>query len=33
MVNDIKVIQGKDGLFISMPSRRRKNGDWRSPTR
>ena len=26
MVNDIKVIEGKDGLFISMPSRRRKNG-------
>lgn len=29
MVNDIKVIQGKDGLFISMPSRRRKNGDFK----
>ena len=26
MVNDIKIIQGKDGYFISMPSRRRKNG-------
>ncbi len=26
MVNDIKVIEGKDGLFISMPSRRKKNG-------
>ncbi len=26
MVNDIKVIQGKDGLFISMPSRRKRNG-------
>jgi stage V sporulation protein G len=26
MVNDIKVIQGRDGLFISMPSRRKKNG-------
>jgi stage V sporulation protein G len=26
MVNDIKIIQGKDGLFISMPSRRKKNG-------
>ena len=26
MVNDIKIIQGKDGLFISMPSRRQKNG-------
>ena len=29
MVNDIKVIQGKDGLFISMPSRRKKNGDFK----
>jgi stage V sporulation protein G len=29
MVNDIKVIQGKEGLFISMPSRRRKNGDFK----
>ena len=26
MVNDIKVIRGRDGLFISMPSRRKKNG-------
>ena len=26
MVNDIKVIQGRDGLFISMPSRRKRNG-------
>ena len=26
MVNDIKIIQGKDGYFISMPSRRKKNG-------
>lgn len=26
IVNDIKVISGKEGLFISMPSRRRKNG-------
>jgi stage V sporulation protein G len=26
MVNDIKVIEGKDGFFISMPSRRKKNG-------
>jgi len=26
MVNDIKIIRGKDGLFISMPSRRKKNG-------
>src|SRR6185369_5879590 len=29
MVNDIKVIQGRDGLFISMPSRRKKNGDFK----
>ena len=29
MVNDIKVIQGSDGLFISMPSRRKKNGDFK----
>ena len=25
MVNDIKIIQGRDGLFISMPSRKKKN--------
>ncbi len=29
MVNDIKVIRGKDGLFISMPSRRKKNGKFK----
>jgi stage V sporulation protein G len=29
MVNDIKVISGKDGLFISMPSRRKKNGKFK----
>lgn len=29
MVNDIKIIQGKDGLFLSMPSRRRKNGTYK----
>ncbi len=29
MVNDIKVIQGRDGLFISMPSRKKKNGDFK----
>jgi stage V sporulation protein G len=29
MVNDIKVILGRDGLFISMPSRRKKNGDFK----
>ncbi|MDX1385271.1 MAG: septation regulator SpoVG [Thermoanaerobaculia bacterium] len=29
MVNDIKIIRGRDGLFISMPSRRKKNGDFK----
>lgn len=29
MVNDIKVIQGRDGLFISMPSRKKKNGKFK----
>lgn len=29
MVNDIKIIQGRDGMFISMPSRRKKNGDFK----
>ncbi len=29
MVNDIKVIQGREGLFISMPSRRKKNGQFK----
>lgn len=29
MVNDIKVIQGKEGLFVSMPSRKRKNGEFK----
>lgn len=29
MVNDLKIIQGKDGLFLSMPSRRKKNGDYK----
>ncbi len=29
MVNDIKVIQGKDGLFISMPSRRKRSGKFK----
>ena len=26
MVNDIKIINGRGGLFISMPSRKKKNG-------
>ena len=29
MVNDIKIIRGKDGLFISMPSRRKRNGKFK----
>jgi hypothetical protein len=29
MVNDIKIIQGKEGLFISMPSRKKKNGEFK----
>ena len=29
MVNDIKVIQGKDALFISMPSRKKRNGEFK----
>lgn len=29
MVNDIKIIQGRQGLFLSMPSRRKKNGEFK----
>jgi len=29
MVNDIKVIRGRDGFFISMPSRRKRNGKFK----
>lgn len=29
MINDIKVICGKDGLFVSMPSRKKKNGEFK----
>ena len=29
MVNDIKIIQGRESRFISMPSRRKKNGDFK----
>ncbi len=29
MVNDIKVIKGRDGFFISMPSRKKKNGKFK----
>jgi hypothetical protein len=28
-VSDIKIIQGNNGLFISMPSKKRKNGTFR----
>ena len=29
VVSDIKIIQGVNGLFVSMPSKRRKNGSFR----
>ncbi len=29
MVNDIKVIEGREGRFISMPSRRKRNGKFK----
>jgi stage V sporulation protein G len=29
VVSDIKVIRGRDGLFISMPSKKRKDGTFR----
>lgn len=29
VVSDIKIIQGDHGLFVSMPSKRRKNGTFR----
>src|SRR4030095_12306662 len=29
LINDIKSIQGRDGLFISMPSRKKKNGEFK----
>jgi stage V sporulation protein G len=29
MVNDIKIIAGREGLFISMPSRKKKNGEFK----
>lgn len=28
VVKDIKIVEGKNGLFVSMPSRRRKNGKY-----
>jgi stage V sporulation protein G len=29
VVSDIKIIEGQQGLFISMPSKKRKNGSFR----
>ncbi len=29
VVSDIKIIQGPNGLFVSMPSKKRKNGTFR----
>lgn len=29
VVSDIKIIEGQSGLFVSMPSKRRKNGTFR----
>ena len=29
VVRDIRIIEGKDGLFIAMPSRKRSNGEYR----
>lgn len=29
MINDIKVIEGQDGLFLSMPSRRKRSGEFK----
>ena len=29
VVSDIKIIQGRQGLFVAMPSRRRKDGKFR----
>ncbi len=29
VVSDIKIIQGNTGLFVSMPSKKRKNGTFR----
>ena len=31
MINDIKVIKGKEGYFIRMPSRRKRTGKLSSP--
>ncbi len=29
MVNDLRIVVGKQGLFVSMPNRRRRNGDFK----
>lgn len=29
LVSDLKVIQGPNGLFVSMPSKRKKSGDFK----
>lgn len=29
VVSDIKIIEGTQGLFVSMPSKKRKNGSFR----
>ena len=29
MINDIKIIRGREGLFISMPSRKKRNGEFK----
>jgi stage V sporulation protein G len=29
IIRDLKIIQGQKGLFVSMPSRRRKDGSFR----
>lgn len=28
-INDIRVLEGKEGLFISMPSRKKENGQFK----
>jgi stage V sporulation protein G len=28
VIKDIKIVDGKNGLFVSMPSRRKKNGKY-----
>ena len=28
VIKDIKIVEGKNGLFVSMPSRKRKNGKY-----